>query len=126
MKKQFLIFLSVISLTLTACGDKKLTASNKAISCANKAIEIGEDYLSYDMKYTEAAKLLDEIQNDMSYVTDDSNEDDEHHIPDLAISSAVLSLQISLIDDNYKNTNKTYDEVQSSVDKLKEEIEKYQ
>lgn len=125
MKKRFFVFLAVIVLSLTACGGNKLTASNKAISCANEAIEIGEAYLSYDMNYDEAEELLNALQEDMSYVTEDSNIEDEHHIPDLGIYSAIQSLNISLITDNYNGTNKTYDEVQSAVETLKEKIEEY-
>jgi len=126
MKKYLSLFITVIALSLTGCGGSELTASNKALACANEAVKIGEAYLAYDMDYDEASKLLNEIQNDMSYVTEDSNDDDEHHIPDLGISVAINSLSISLIDDNYDGTNETYDEVQSAVDTLKEKIKEYE
>lgn len=125
MKKIFFVFLTVIVLSLTACGGNKLTASDKAIACSNEAIKIGEDYLAYEMDYDEATELLNGLQDDMSYVTEDSNNDDEHHVPDLGISVAIQSINLALIEDNYNGTNETYDEVQAAVDALKEKIKEY-
>ena len=126
MKNVFLFFLIVIILSLTACGGDELRASNKAIACANEAIKIGEAYLAYDMDYDEATELLNELQNDMSYVTEDSNTNDEHHVPDLELSVAIQSLNLALIGDKFDRTNETYDEVQAAVDALKENIKEYE
>lgn len=126
MKKIFLLFLTVTALFLTACDENKLTASSKAIACANEAIKIGEAYLDYDIDYDEASELLNGLQDDMSYVTEDSNNNDEHHVPDLGLSVAIQSLNLALTEDNYNDTNETYDEVQAMVDVLKDKIKEYE
>lgn len=125
MKKYLSLFIIVIVLSLTGCGESSTPASNKAIACANEAVEIGENYLSYEITYTEATSLLNELQKDMSYVTTDDNNQDEHHVADLSISIAIQSLNTALMNDEHGGSNKTYDEVQAAIEALKEKIEEF-
>lgn len=77
MRKYIFIPLCFIMLFLSACGTSKKDSvpSDKAISCANKAIETAEKYLSYELDYKEAAEIIDDLQSDMEYVSDLSMED---------------------------------------------------
>ena len=58
-------------LFLAACGSSKKDSvpSDKAVSCANKAIETAEKYLSYELDYKEAKEIIDDLQSDMEYVS---------------------------------------------------------
>lgn len=119
MKKCVSIFLIVIILSLTACGGDEPTASNKAVSCAKEAIEIAEGYLAYDIDYKEASERLDELQEDMEYVSEMSN-DEEHYYADFSIRTNLLGLSTALISDNHKSSDETYDKIQEIIDELQE------
>lgn len=121
MKKIISVFLLVIALSLTACGDTKKQASEKAMACAKEAIEIAEGYLAYDIDYKNASKRLDELQEDMGYVSEMSH-DEEHYYADFSIRSKLLGLSTALTSDNYKSSDETYDKIQEIIDELKESI----
>ncbi|MGN0321277.1 MAG: hypothetical protein ACI4D1_10215 [Lachnospira sp.] len=121
MKKCFPIFLFVIILLLTACGNDGPKASNKAISCAKEAVEIAEGYLSYDIDYDEANERLNELREDMEYVSEMSK-DDEHYSADFSIQINLLGLSTALVSDNYKSSDETYDKIQEIIDELQEYI----
>ena len=121
MKKCVSIFLIVIILSLTACGGDEPTASSKAVSCAKEAIEIAEGYLAYDIDYKEASEQLDELYEDMEYVSDMSHED-EHYHGDFGIQCDLLALSSALISDNYDSSDETYDKIQEIIGNLKESI----
>ncbi len=111
-------------LFLVACGSSKKDSipSDKAVSCANKAIETAEKYLSYEIDYTEAREIIDSLESDMEYVSDLSTED-RNYFPDFNIRTTIMGLSIHLIDDNYKSSDKTYSDIQDDIQKLKELID---
>lgn len=121
MNKYASIFLIVIILSLTACGNDEPKASNKAVSCANEAIEIAEGYLAYDIDYKEASERLDALREDMEYVSEMS-QDEEHYYADFSINSKLLGLSTALTSDNYKSSDETYDKIQEIIDELQEYI----
>jgi hypothetical protein len=121
MRKAFAILLCLIVLLSTACGSSNASASEKAMACANKAIETAEGYLSYEINYKEAQNIIDDLQEDMKYVQDLSR-DDPTYISDFNISVTLTSLSLDLISDNYKSTNETYSDIQDDIQKLKEYI----
>lgn len=120
MRKYIFILLCFIMLFLSACGTSKKDSvpSDKAISCANKAIETAEKYLSYELDYKEAAEIIDDLQSDMEYVSDLSMED-SNYFPDFNIRSALMGLSIDLIDDNFKGSDETYSKIQDDIEELK-------
>lgn len=120
MRKYIFIPLCFIMLFLSACGTSKKDSvpSDKAISCANKAIETAEKYLSYELDYKEAAEIIDDLQSDMEYVSDLSMED-SNYFPDFNIRSALMGLSIDLIDDNFKGSDETYSKIQDDIEELK-------
>lgn len=122
MKKLLSLFTILLALSLTACSEDHTPASPKAIACAKEAVEIAEDYLSYDIDYQKASERLDELREDMAYVSDMSK-DDEHYYGDFAIQCDLLSLSSALVSDNHKSTNETYDKIQEIIDGIKEDIE---
>lgn len=120
MKKYIFILLCFIMLFLSACGSSKKDnlPSDKAVSCANKAIETAEKYLSYEFDYKEAKEIIDDLQSDMEYVSDLSTED-PNYFPDFNIRSALMSLSIDLTDDNFKGSDETYSKIQDDIEELK-------
>ncbi len=110
-------------LFLAACGSSKKDSapSDKAVSCANKAIETAEKYLSYELDYKAAKEIIDDLQSDMEYVSDLSMED-SNYFPDFNIRSALMGLSIDLIDDNFKSSDETYSKIQDDIDELKDLI----
>lgn len=111
-------------LFLSACGTSKKDSvpSDKAISCANKAIETAEKYLSYELDYKEAAEIIDDLRSDMEYVSDLSTED-SNYFPDFNIRSALMGLSIDLTDDNFKGSDETYSKIQGDIEELKDLID---
>lgn len=123
MKKYFSLFITIIALSLTGCsGNDNPKASDKAISCAKEAIEIAEGYLTYDIDFKEAKNRLDELQEDMEYVSTMSKEE-ECYYPDFSINSKLISLSIALVSDNYDGNSETYDEIQGIIVDLQEYID---
>ncbi len=120
MKKYIFILLCFIMLFLSACGSSKKDnlPSDKAVSCANKAIETAEKYLSYEFDYKEAKEIIDDLQSDMEYVSDLSTED-PNYFPDFNIRSALMGLSIDLTDDNFKGSDETYSKIQDDIEELK-------
>lgn len=68
-QRKYIYYCLTIVLLLCACS-KEPIASNKAISNAKKAIEIGEDYLSGDISSKDAHSQLENIEDAMSYAFD--------------------------------------------------------
>lgn len=64
LKKYTFILLCFTMLFLAACGSSKKDSvpSDKAVSCANKAIETAEKYLSYELDYKEAKEIIDDLR----------------------------------------------------------------
>ncbi len=124
MRKYIFISLCFIMLFLSACGTSKKDSvpSDKAISCANKAIETAEKYLSYELDYKEAAEIIDDLRSDMEYVSDLSTED-SNYFPDFNIRSALMGLSIDLTDDNFKGSDETYSKIQGDIEELKDLID---
>lgn len=121
MKKFLSLFTIIIAFSLVACGKDNTPASDKAISCAKEAIEIAEGYLAYDIDYKEASEQLDELYEDMEYVSDMPRED-EHYHGDFGIQCDLLALSSALISDNYDSSDETYDKIQEIIGNLKESI----
>ena len=124
MRKYIFISLCFIMLFLSACGTSKKDSvpSDKAISCANKAIETAEKYLSYELDYKEAAEIIDDLRSDMEYVSDLSTED-SNYFPDFNIRSALMGLSIDLTDDNFKGSDETYSKIHGDIEELKDLID---
>ena len=61
MKKAFCVVLAMLLVVglLASCGKKELTPIEKAQA---RAVEIGEQYLNFEISGTEARKLLDDIK----------------------------------------------------------------
>ena len=95
--------------------------SDKAVSCANKAIETAEKYLSYALDYKEATEIINDLQSDMEYVSVLSMEA-SNYFPDFNIRSVLMRLSIDLIDDNFKGSDETYSKIQDDIEELKDLI----
>ena len=124
LKKYIFILLCFTMLFLVACGSSKKDSgpSDKAVSCANKAIETAEKYLSYELDYKEATEIIDALRADMEYVSDLSTEE-SNYFPDFNIRSALMGLSIDLTDDNFKGSDETYSKIQDDIEELKKLID---
>lgn len=124
LKKSIFILLCSIILFSVACGSskKESSPSDKAVSCANKAIETAEKYLSYDIGYKEATEIIDALRADMEYVSELSTEE-SNYFPDFNIRSALMGLSIDLTDDNFKGSDETYSKIQDDIEELKNLID---
>lgn len=122
--KKLCVSFCCIILLLTACGptDKDTVASDKAIACANKAIETAEKYLDYEVDYEEAKEVIDDLQSDMEYVSNLSKED-SNYFADFNIRTAIMKLSIDLISANSDGSDQTYSDIEEDIQDLKELIE---
>lgn len=125
MKKSKLIVmyssLLLLFLIFVGCGKKEHNASQKALSCAQQAIDVANDYLSGDISYDRASRKLDSLSTDMHYVSDESDiETNEHHFDDSSIYVCILSLRNDITYDNYKNDSESYDEISDDIKTLEE------
>ena len=128
MRKRKWICYILISVTLLCSCGKEPIASNKAITYAKKAIEIGEDYLSGELPAADARSQLDDIEDEMSYAKDyeageylsDDTESADHY---LGRGISVVNLYIG-IDSTSKNAE-SYDKLKEYVDQLKEMLDYY-
>lgn len=68
MKKRILYVL-LSSLILCSCGHEQ-SASDKALTNAKKAYEIGQNYLSGDISAEDAQEQLENIEENISYASD--------------------------------------------------------
>lgn len=124
MKKICLLVATSLILSLSACSDDGIKASDKAISCANAAVRIAEQYLDHDIDYSEASEKMNELYADMEYV-DSMSREDENYLADFFISSDIFCLSSSITTDNYKNSPESYDGVRENIETLKESIKEY-
>lgn len=123
MKKNKLVImcssLLLVSLISIGCGKTKYNASDKALSCAQQAIDVANDYLSGDVSYDRALKKLDSLSTDMNYVTDENDvENNEHHFDDFNINTCILGLSIDITHDNYENDSESYDKILDDIKDL--------
>lgn len=124
LRKYVFILLCFNMLFLSACGTSKKDSipSDKAVSCANKAIETAEKYLSYEIDYEEANAILSDLYSDMEY-TDNLSMEDSNYFPDRNVRATIMGLSIHLIDDNYNGSDKTYSDIQDKIERLKDLID---
>ena len=120
-KTKVAILLILISFS---CSYNNNKASSKAISCAERAISIGQEYLSGSLDYKKANASINKLQEDMKYVKELSSSD-ENYTADSCISLEIITLDLSIFNDNFNNTSESYDNVQKSIDALKSSLKKY-
>jgi hypothetical protein len=103
---------------LVACSSNSNAASSKAKSCADKANETAEKYLSYEIDYKETKEIIDELKDDMGYV-DDLSHDASNYYPDFYISLYLANLSHDLYFDDLYGTDETYSKIQEDIQSLK-------
>ncbi len=123
MKKKLLCVLILSASMLCSCGHEQ-QASDKALTCANKTVEAVEKYLNYDATYSVVSDITGSMYNEMKYV-DDLDKSAPNRNADWSIQLDILSISTSLTSDNYYSTDETYNDVKEKLDKLKEDIKKY-
>jgi len=123
MKKRtvLLILFLVSALLVAACNDNNLKPSKKAVSCAKSAIEVANQYLDRELDYTGTIDQLEELLDDMEYV-DDLSDDDENKVADFSIQSNILILSTSITRDNHENDRDSFSDVEKAISSLKKDI----
>jgi len=122
--KKITLFLLILAILLSGCGGKKYKASAKAISCAERAVAVGEQYMNKDISSNDAADILHEIVEDMDYL-DGMSSEDETYISDSSIKVSILNLSISIPYDNFKNDSESYDKVLENIEAIKNDVKEY-
>lgn len=127
MKKKFW-FVPLVAcasaVILASCGSSSTNASDKAVSIAQQAIDITDDYLDGNASYDYVIDTIEELRDEMDYVDDmpeDTAEEVRQHTADYSIRSALTILKSDITDDHYDGDNETYDDI---VDKRNEIAEK--
>lgn len=127
MKKRILYVL-LSSLILCSCGHEQ-SASDKALTNAKKAYEIGQNYLSGDISAEDAQEQLENIEENISYASDysyDERKNDTQKSADYHLHNYVYFLSLDvMMDKGDRGDADSYDKVKDSVKKLKEQIDKY-
>lgn len=100
-----IILILIVSISLP--GKKP---SDKAISVAKQAIKVTDDYLDGNISSSSANNKLDALRDDMSYV-DDLPHGDKHKAKDFSIDVSILCISSSILGDNIKGNNETYDKI---------------
>lgn len=113
---------------LCSCGASEPIASSKAIMNTEKAIEIGENYIKGDLSSNDAKTQLADILSNMKYAKDYSLE--EKNADTTKNADYYLQFYISLFESNLSvdgiiNDADTFDNVIESLDKLKDEYDRY-
>ena len=114
MKKQkyrisFTLSLLFFCLLFSSCK-KENGASEKAISNGKAVIEIADDYLDKEIDAGVAREKIQAIYEDMSYVeTMDKN--DENYSADFYISTDILLIDSSILNDSIKTNAERYDAI---------------
>ena len=121
MKKSLSLFITVIALSLTGCNGSSTPTSDKAIACAKEAIEVSESYLAYDIDYDEAKERIDELKEDMAYVSEMSK-DEENYKGDYNISFDLTMLSFALMQDEHNSSDETYKDLQEAIENLRENL----
>ena len=127
MKKRILYVL-LSSLILCSRGHEQ-SASDKALTNAKKAYEIGQNYLSGDISAEDAQEQLENIEENISYASDysyDERKNDTQKSADYYLHNYVYFLSLDvMMDKGDRGDADSYDKVKDSVKKLKEQIDKY-
>lgn len=125
MNRKVLALCLAIALTilLVGCGaDSKSKASQKAISCGSAVLQICEDYSNHTITAKEACDKVNEILDEMKYVSELTS-DDDNKVPDLSVQVAISSIAIDLITEVHTPTDKSYDKLLEDVETLKNKID---
>ncbi len=121
--------LFLVSLISIGCGKTKYNASDKALSCVNQAIKIGQQYLDGDISADEAQDKLDHLCSTMSYAkeyTFDEKSEDNQKFADADIQFYISSLDINIhLDSGISADADSFDKVKESVEKLEELVDEY-
>jgi polyhydroxyalkanoate synthesis regulator phasin len=128
LKKIYVLFLT--SILLCSCGKSDPIASNKALTNTEKAIEIGDNYIKGDLSSDDAKDQLEDILSNLQYADEYSFEEkiaDPTKYADYYLQFYISSLNIHILIDGNRSISDadTFDNVIESLDKLKEEYDKY-
>ncbi len=108
-KTKFMLLFLVISLLLAGCGGGS-KASAKAVSVAKSAVEVADDYLDGRLSYSQADAKLDQLKEEMAYV-DDLKQGDENKASDFSISVSITLLSTDIFHDSVNKTSESYNKV---------------
>lgn len=121
MKKILIAFL-IILLTLTGCTTDNLRPCNEAhYKYGQKALEIADRYLNYDIDSEEAYGLIDKLYSSEDELPDTEN--DTTHLADFSIKVDVSSLHSRMLSLKYGYTD--YDEIKTLRDDLYNDLSNY-
>lgn len=121
MNKRLAALSLALCLALTGCGGSKREPSEKAIAIGKSALVTVDDYLDKKIGYDEADKRIESFYDDMDYVSDEDNRQDEHHAKDFGIRTHLSSISIYMMSD-HNNDGEAYTKLLDARNELAEDI----
>lgn len=126
-KNKLCVAILSICVMLSACGHEPI-ASTKALTNAKNAANIGQEYLDGSISYHDAIVLLDDIYENLDYVSNytvDERLEDKQKYADDDLHAYILILQCSINSDAWHGDVDSFSKVQDNLDKLNKLIKKY-
>lgn len=126
-KNKLCVAILSICVMLSACGHEPI-ASTKALTNAKNAANIGQEYLDGSISYHDAIVLLDDIYENLDYVSNytvDERMEDKQKYADDDLHAYILILQSSITSDAWHGDVDSFNKVQDNLDKLNKLIKKY-
>lgn len=126
-KNKLCVAILSICVMLSACGHEPI-ASTKALTNAKNAANIGQEYLDGSISYHDAIVLLDDIYENLDYVSNytvDERLEDKQKYADDDLHAYILILQSSINSDGWHGDVDSFNKVQDNLDKLNKLIKKY-
>ncbi len=120
--KALLLALAII-LSLSACGGSKTDASSKAVSVAQRAIDIADRYLDGELKYREASSQINDLDEEMKYASslpDGTAEEIKRKTADSMIMYDISALGMKITLDGIEKTSESYDKVLETRNEIAE------
>lgn len=121
--KRFLALVLVAAITLAslcACSNNAVNVSEKALAIAQSAIEATDDYLDSKVGYDEVSNKLTELENEMNYVYDKTDEERMKN-NDFYVLSDITIIRSCITNDNFYNSDTSYKEIIEARNSLAEE-----
>jgi hypothetical protein len=117
-----------MTLLLSACGNEQ-TASDKALSNSNKAVKIGESYITGDISGDDAYDQLNDVLGNLEYAANyssDERSEDKQKYADYYLQTYTHLLQQAIfLDKGMYGDADSFENVEDNLNKLKEQIKKF-
>lgn len=116
------------SIILASCGTGPI-ASDRAISRAQNAVEVAENYISGDLGGEDASGQMEEIKEELAYASEytaEERSEDSQKNADYYLYADISFLETSIIlDYGSRGDAESFEKVKECTDNLRDDIKKY-